>query len=106
MASSFRRNDAGLTAMLNESPARAVVSQAAKDVAKEAAGIVHSVTGHARRSYKALPAEPTDRGAVAAAYTDDPAGSIIEYGSEDTSPQAPIRRGVVRAGLKLKENPK
>lgn len=106
MATSFRRNDAGITQLLNDTPARAAISQAAKDVADEAHGIVHHDTGAAARSYHATPAEPGDAGAVATAYTDDPAGSIIEFGSEDTSPQRPLTRGAVRAGLKVKDRGK
>lgn len=38
--------------------------------------------------------------------TTDPAGHIIEWGSAKTAPQAPLRRGVRAAGLRLNESPK
>lgn len=36
----------------------------------------------------------------------DPAGNLVEWGSANNPPYAPIRRGVRAAGLRLDEQPK
>lgn len=106
MASRFTLNRAGVTQLLNEAPARGVVDQASASIVDGAKAAVHHRTGKAARSYKVLPAVATHEGATGAAYTDDPVGSLIEFGTEDTAPQRPLTRGAQASGLKWKEEAK
>lgn len=39
-------------------------------------------------------------------YTEDPAGHLVEWGSKNNPAYAPLRRGVIAAGLRLKPDPK
>lgn len=104
--SGFRLNRAGVTQLLNGPQARAVIDQASQTIVEGAQAAVHSVTGHARRSYKVAPAQQGPDGAQGAAYSDDEAGAIIEFGSEDTEPQRPLTRGAQGSGLRFREQAK
>lgn len=99
----FVLNRRGLTDTLNAGPARQAIDEASAAVVEDAAQAVHSESGRTAKSYKVGPAQAGPDGAVGTAYTDSPIGHIIEWGSEDTAPQAPLRKGARAAGLKLKE---
>lgn len=102
MAVRWRRNPAGVKELISGPGAQRVVTDAASNIARNAAGLVHRRSGRAAASYKHTEAKVTARGAKATAYTDHEAGHIIEFGSEDTEPQRPLTRGAIRAGLRLR----
>ena len=65
----------------------------AKKVIAGAKATVHDDTGHYAESLRVF---DDDRGI--GAETTDVAGHIIEWGSEKTDPQAPLRTGAMDAG--------
>ena len=50
--------------------------------------------------------ETFDTGVALGVTTTDPFGHLVEWGSVNNPPYAPIRRGAVAAGLELRELPK
>lgn len=97
MTTRFVSDPLGPEALL--ASALAAVSEAAAVVASGAASAVPHHTGHAADSYQSTAAEITPSGVVATAYTDDPAGHLIEFGSVNNPAYRPLTRGVERAGL-------
>jgi hypothetical protein len=91
---------AGIDQLLAESAALVVAGAAA--VAENASQIVHKRTGKTAESYSSTPAVVTPTGVRATAYTDSPVGHLVEWGTAKMAPQAPLRRGAERAGLRTR----
>lgn len=75
----------------------AAMAQAAAAVVQIVKAAAPNVTGAYRRSVRAV----EDR-----IETTDPFGHIIEWGSVNNPPYAPLRNGVRNAGLRLDESQK
>jgi 20S proteasome alpha/beta subunit len=86
---------------VREAQPRAAMLALAQKVKNAAAAAVDDDTGHYAST---LVTGSDDDGAYVA--TTDVAGHIIEWGSANNPPLAPIRRGVIAAGLSLEEDPK
>lgn len=94
--------------LLQENGVGPLVERGATAVAR-GAGAVAPKGGPAKgvaESYKATKAEEDQRGVYATAYTDDIAGHLVEWGSINNPPYAPLRRGAERAGFRVKPAPK
>lgn len=102
----FRRNEAGITGVLNSSGVLALLTGEAAAVARGAPRFLNRRTGHAARSYKSTLARPGFSGGEAVAYTDDVAGHIFEWGSVKATPKAPLRRAAEAQGLRVRTEPK
>ena len=92
----------GIDALLADPKAAALVSGGAASVAKTAAEIVPKNTGDASRSYHYRRARRTATGLVATAYTSDPFGHLVEWGSVHNPAYAPLRRAAERLGFRVK----
>lgn len=67
-------------------------------VANVAAGQVKSITPHAPGSVTV-----SDQGDTVTLGSDDPFFHLVEWGSVNNPPYAPLRRGIRAAGLRLEE---
>lgn len=87
--------------LLAEPGVEPLVARGARAIARNASRIVPRNTGYAAKSYKTTPVAETARGIEATAYTSDYAGHLIEWGSINNPPYAPLRRGAEMTGLRL-----
>ncbi len=106
MGARYRTNEAGITELLEGAPAKRIVHDAAQDVATAAAELAPRRTGRLARSYRASRAVADHSRVYAVAYTAQWYGHLVEWGTARTTPQAPLRRAVLRAGLRLRPAPK
>lgn len=90
----FRPNPR-LAAELKQDPG---VRDELRQQANAAAGIVRSLTPHAPESYTV-----SADGESVTLGTSDSVGHLVEWGSVNNPPYAPLRRGVRAAGLRLEE---
>ena len=99
-------SDRGVDQLLDDPKAKRHVEGAARAVAAAASAIAPRRSGRLAKSYRATKAEATPTGLSARAYTAMPYGHLVEWGSVNQAPKAPLRRGAQRAGYRLKINPK
>lgn len=90
----FRKNPTFDKVMAQEAIRSGVVRVVAGVVAQHVRNAAPQVTGKYAASIKT--SEET-------VYTDDPFGHLVEWGSANNPPYAPLRRGVQAAGLRLDE---
>lgn len=96
----------GIGELLALPTVKALVTTAAGEIAQGAADSVPVRTGALKRSYKHTRAVSTGDAVTATAYTTDPAGHIVEWGSARQAPMAPLRRAAESTGLRTRLNPK
>lgn len=106
MGCKVKISDAGIAEVLASRPAKRHVEAAAKAVARAAGELAPRRTGRLAGSYRATKAEVTPDGVAAHAYTAMPYGHLVEWGSVNQDPKAPLRRGAQRAGYRLRITPK
>lgn len=99
-------HDRGVADLLDSPKAKRHVEAAAKAVARAAAEIAPRRTGRLAKSYRATRAEVTAGGLSARAYTALPYGHLVEWGTVNQAPKAPLRRGAQRAGYRIRITPK
>lgn len=102
MGCKVRLYDTGLDDLLSSPPAKRHVTVAAKEVAQAASELAPRRTGRLAESYTYTRAEETGDGLVARAYTDVPYGHLVEWGSVNNAPKAPLRRAAQRVGLRIR----
>lgn len=93
---------AGVDDLLDTPKVRRLAESGAWAVARAASELAPHRTGRLARSYRATKAETTSTGTSARAYTDVPYGHLVEWGSANNAPKAPLRRAAQRVGLRLR----
>lgn len=103
----FRLNPAGVTSLVRSSGAVALVNREARALAK--AVQTETPIGETHRAWESIrttPARPMPDGAEATVYSVHPWWHIIEFGDPKHKPYAPMRRAVLRRGLRFRPTPK
>jgi hypothetical protein len=106
MAARVRTFPGAVDGLVSTVGARQLVEQTAKQIAEDASDMVPVDTGHLRDSYKSTKARLGAGGMTATAYTDSAIGHIVEWGSFDRTPIAPLRRAASRTRLRTRIAPK
>lgn len=102
-----RSRPAGITELMNHPPVKALVTLGAKEIAETAPRFVNNDTGAAAASMRVRRAEVMPNGDVrASAYSVDPFFHLIEWGSVNNAPQAPLRKAAESTGLRTRLTPK
>lgn len=98
----------GIDELMRSPRTLALVASTAKAAARSA-GQIAPEGGPAKgvaESYRSTPPHPTPTGIAATVYSTDPFAHLVEFGSIHNPPYAPLRRAVMRLGLKLRLYPK
>lgn len=102
----FKLNPAGLDEFLGERQRVNYLEElgdiVAHEVESQAERFAH--TGAFARSIERLPAKRTAHGATVTVTSTDPDAHIIEWGSVNNPPYAPIRKAIRALGLRLRED--
>lgn len=100
----FRLNPRGVTELVTSTGAVALVNREARTLAKtvqEQTPI--GETHQAWESIRTTPARPMPDGSEGTVYSTDPFWHLIEFGSVNNPPYAPMRRAVLRRGLRFRD---
>ena len=93
---------AGVDELLSDARVVALVTAGAADVARNASDIAPVSTGAYKRSLRSTNARREATRVVATAYTADPFGHLVEWGSINNPAYSPLRRGAERTGLRTR----
>lgn len=99
-------SDRGVDQLLDAPKPKRLAEAAALAVARAAGELAPRRTGRLAKSYRITKAEVTATGVSARAYTAMPYGHLVEWGSVNQAPTAPLRRAAQRAGYRLRITPK
>lgn len=102
MTARVRVRAAGIDELLDTPAAKALVTGGAKQVAESASELAPVDTGYYKRSLRSSRAVREPDRLVATAYTVDPFGHLVEWGSVNNPAHAPLRRGAERLGLRTR----
>lgn len=94
-------NAAALEQLKHTAEYRQGMAQIAEDLAQNVRDQAPQRSGHYRSSIKTF-----DTGTQQGVAAHDVAAHLIEFGSVNNPPYAPLRRGIRAAGLRLDESPK
>lgn len=84
-----------------EAEAQPMLANRAQEAKQQAEAVAPDVTGYYRSRFTL-----THDGEKWVLHNVDPFAHLVEFGSIHNQPYAPLRRGVVAAGLHLREIPK
>lgn len=97
----------GVTELMNHPPVKALATLGAKEIAEGAPRFINNDTGAAAGSMRVRRAQTMPNGDVrATAYSVDPFFHLIEWGSINNAPQAPLRKAAESTGLRTRLTPK
>lgn len=105
MATKFEINQGGLLELLNDAAARAFLTETAQRgaTATEQAAPIGRYAPHYKDTIGSTPAEPSPEGAKATFFSSSPVWHIVEFGSVNNPPYAPLRRGALAIGVDFRD---
>lgn len=100
--------ESGVDDLFDSSATRRMVREGAVELAEGAAELAPDggPGKGVRETYRATQADVEPDRIVATAYTTDPFGHLVEFGSINNPAYAPLRRAALRLGLRTRLAPK